>query len=56
MKGELRGKSALELQQVADDFSKLPIQFLNFHGGSDLDDVIEAMDFAVRLSWLFFKP
>ena len=36
-----------ELKAIADQFGKLPLQFMNFHGGSDLEDVIEAMDFAV---------
>ena len=45
--GELRGLPHNQLQSIADQFSALPLQFLNFHGGSDLDQVIEAMDFAV---------
>ena len=36
-----------QLQDIADRFSELPINFLKFHGGSDVDDVLEAMEYAV---------
>jgi twinkle protein len=35
------------LEQVADDFSTLPLLFLNFYGASDIDMILEAMDYAV---------
>jgi twinkle protein len=35
-----------ELMRVADDFESLPLHFLKFHGGSDIDEVIGAMDYA----------
>jgi twinkle protein len=36
-----------KLETLADRFQSLPIQFMKFHGGSDVDDVIDAMDYAV---------
>lgn len=36
-----------ELQAIADGFSTLPLHFMKFHGGSDVDDVLEAMEYAV---------
>ena len=35
------------LHQLADRFSSLPMYFLKFHGGSDLEDVLDAMEYAV---------
>jgi len=32
---------------LADRFEELPLHFLRFHGGSDIDDVLEAMKYAV---------
>ena len=34
------------LEQLADNFEELPLYFLKFHGGSDIDEVIGAMDYA----------
>ena len=34
------------LNALADRFQNLPLYFMKFHGGSDVDDVIDAMDFA----------
>lgn len=34
------------LNALADRFSALPLFFMKFHGGSDVDDVLDAMDFA----------
>ncbi len=45
--GEIRGLSSFQLEGIANDFGKLPLQFMNFHGSSDLDQVLEAMRFAV---------
>ena len=32
---------------MADQFQQLPLYFMTFHGGSEVDQVIDAMDFAV---------
>jgi twinkle protein len=43
-------KGNLDLQEkmnaIADRFDQLPMYFLTFHGGSDVDQVLEAMDYA----------
>ena len=39
-----------ELDKIADDFSKLPFRFLKFHGGSDVDDVLNAMEYSVYVN------
>ena len=36
-----------KLERLADDFETLPLKFMNFHAGSDMSQVLEAMDFAV---------
>ena len=38
------------LHQLADRFSVLPMHFMKFHGGSDLEDVLDAMEYAVYVS------
>jgi twinkle protein len=38
------------LHQLADRFSSLPMYFMKFHGGSDLDDVLDAMEYAVYVN------
>jgi len=35
------------VESVADKFGNLPLYFMSFHGGSDVDDVLDAMDYAV---------
>jgi hypothetical protein len=35
-----------ELQMLADKFESLPMHFMKFHGGSDIDDVLDAMEYA----------
>eukprot|EP00903_Cladosiphon_okamuranus_P009922 g9419.t1 len=35
------------LSAVADRFQALPLSFLRFHGGTDVDEVLDAMDYAV---------
>lgn len=35
------------MEKLCDDFEELPLKFLNFHGGSDIDEIIDAMDFSV---------
>ena len=44
-----KGDLSLEdkLHAIADRFEQLPLYFMTFHGGSDVDQVIEAMDYAV---------
>lgn len=34
------------LENLADRFENLPLYFMKFHGGSDIDDVIDAMEYA----------
>lgn len=35
------------LEALADRFGQLPLNFLKFHGGTDVDDVLDAMEYAV---------
>lgn len=35
------------IEVIADKFQDLPMYFLKFHGGSDVDDVIDAMEYSV---------
>eukprot|EP01035_Chromulina_nebulosa_P018279 gene18279-23956_t len=35
------------LLQLFSDFEQLPLKFMNFHGGSDIDQIIDVMDSAV---------
>lgn len=37
------------LDEIADNFETLPLHFLKFHGGSDIDEVIGAMDYATHV-------
>eukprot|EP00605_Chrysophyceae_sp_TOSAG23-4_P002537 GSChrysophyteH1.ASY1.ANO1.2802.1 assembled CDS len=43
----LQALSSERLERIADDFENLPLSFMNFHAGTDLGQVLEAMDFAV---------
>ena len=45
--GDLRLIDNERLDAIADDFSDLPLFFMNFYGASDIDLILEAMDFAV---------
>lgn len=36
-----------KVEALADSFEQLPLYFMKFHGGSDVDDVLDAMDYAV---------
>jgi twinkle protein len=38
-----------KLEELADNFESLPLHFLKFHGGSDIDEVIGAMDYATHV-------
>jgi twinkle protein len=46
-KGDLKLLDPVKLESIADDFENLPLQFLNFHGGTELSQVLEALDVAV---------
>ena len=35
-----------KLNALLDRFQNLPLQFMKFHGGSDIDDVLDAMEYA----------
>lgn len=35
------------IEMLADKFQELPMYFMKFHGGSDVDDVIDAMEYSV---------
>lgn len=35
------------IESIADKFENLPLYFMSFHGSSDVDDVLDAMDYAV---------
>jgi len=41
---KLRKAEALEV--LADRFENLPLYFMKYHGGSDIDDVLDAMEYA----------
>ena len=45
-----QASSSTKLESIADRFSQLPLYFLKFHGGSDVDDVLDAMDYAVYVN------
>jgi twinkle protein len=38
------------LNALADRFETLPLHFMKFHGGSDVDDVLDAMDYAAYVN------
>lgn len=40
-------KARDKLNLLADKFENLPMHFLKFHGGSDIDEVLDAMEYAV---------
>ena len=43
---EERQKQMTALMSLADKFESLPMYFMKFHGGSDVDDVLDAMEYA----------
>lgn len=45
--GKLNKLTKDKLNQVANDFENLPIKFMNFHGASNIDQIMTAMDSAV---------
>lgn len=46
MSMEDKQKSINALSVLADKFESLPMHFMKFHGGSDVDDVLDAMEYA----------
>jgi twinkle protein len=48
---DIKGPNAVEeLDALADRFQELPLHFLRFHGGSDIDEVLDAMEYAVYVN------
>lgn len=43
---EEKGRQRTALNALADRFEQLPMHFMKFHGGSDVDDVLDAMEYA----------
>ena len=43
---EEKQKAITSLTALADKFESLPMYFMKFHGGSDVDDVLDAMEYA----------
>ncbi len=41
-----RKEKSQALEVIADRFENLPMYFMKFHGGSDIDDVLDAMEYA----------
>jgi twinkle protein len=39
-----------KLEALSDRFDRLPLTFMKFHGGTDVDDVLDAMDYAVYVN------
>lgn len=46
-KNTTREQQLVAIDVLADKFQDLPLYFMKFHGGSDVDDVIDAMEYAV---------
>lgn len=42
--------AAEALNALADRFESLPFHFMRFHGGSDIDEVLDAMEYAVYVN------
>jgi twinkle protein len=42
--------AAEHLEALADRFENLPFYFMGFHGGSDVDEVLDAMEYAVYVN------
>jgi twinkle protein len=43
-------ESVEKLKALADRFEGLPLYFMKFHGGSEVDDVLDAMEYAVYVN------
>jgi twinkle protein len=46
-RGNIQSLDQKSLENLCDEFESLPLRFMNFHGGSNIDQIIDAMDFAV---------
>ncbi len=46
-KDQDKQKQLEAIEVLADKFQELPMYFMKFHGGSDVDDVIDAMEYSV---------
>lgn len=44
---DIKALKSTQLRQLADDFEALPLSFMNFHGASHIDEIIEAIDFCI---------
>lgn len=44
---DIKALRSTQLRQLADDFEALPLSFMNFHGASHIDEIIEAIDFCI---------
>jgi twinkle protein len=38
-----------ELEKIANNFEELPMHFLTFHGGSDIDEVLDAVHYSIHV-------
>jgi twinkle protein len=48
---DIHGPNAVEaLDALADRFEGLPLHFMRFHGGSEVDEVLDAMEYAVYVN------
>lgn len=48
---DIQEASAAEaLESLADRFENLPLHFMRFHGGSEVDEVLDAMEYAVYVN------
>ena len=45
--GDIKLLDRPRLERLCDDFESLPLRFMNFYGSTDIDEIIEAMDFCV---------
>lgn len=45
-----KAKQLEAIEVLADKFQDLPLYFMKFHGGSNVDDVIDAMEYAVYVN------
>jgi twinkle protein len=48
---DIHGPNAVEVYDaLADRFETLPLHFMRFHGGSEVDEVLDAMEYAVYVN------
>lgn len=41
---EVRDLENIKLEKLCDDFESLPLKFMNFHGGSDINEVSKRVE------------